>query len=311
LREGALQYTNKFDLPEPLLGFARSKRYSKGEADISVTECIGPPRINYLWRVHDNDIRIDITEEAYSMMGSAFHLIVETGAREGQCEGYLSEERLFTEAAGWTISGAIDLQLLQRANSCHIIDYKTTFIVATAKIKPEWEAQLNIYAWLVRKVKGLNVEAATICAFLRDWRANAAKLEKNYPPASIITMPVKLWSQEECQEYVEERIRIHQDTRRAFDWGEEPPECTDDERWLRDHKWAVRREGGKRALRVWDTQEEAETYLLKRVKDGKAGDKFEIEERKGEPIRCTGNYCHVAKWCSQFKKLQEQANGNA
>jgi hypothetical protein len=36
-----------------------------------------------------------------------------------------------------------------------------------------------------------------------------------------------------------------------------------------------------------------------------ASAKVFIEIRKGESVRCTGNFCGVAKWCSQFNKEQD------
>jgi hypothetical protein len=32
-----------------------------------------------------------------------------------------------------------------------------------------------------------------------------------------------------------------------------------------------------------------------------------ISVRKGEAVRCTGNFCGVSKWCTQFKKEQDNA----
>jgi hypothetical protein len=57
------------------------------------------------------------------------------------------------------------------------------------------------------------------------------------------------------------------------------------------------KKGAKRAVKLFDDLEVA----TKVCNEKKEGD-FYVEQRKGEPIRCTGNYCGVAEWCSQFKK---------
>jgi len=78
-------------------------------------------------------------------------------------------------------------------------------------------------------------------------------------------------------------------------------ECTDEERWQREDKYAVRKESNVRALRVFDNKKEAEKFL-KESKTTKDSKEYVIDERKGEPIRCTGNYCKVNEWCNQYQE---------
>ena len=40
-----MNITNKYNLPDVLLRFARNKNYSKGDAKLSVTELIDSPRV--------------------------------------------------------------------------------------------------------------------------------------------------------------------------------------------------------------------------------------------------------------------------
>jgi hypothetical protein len=45
------------------------------------------------------------------------------------------------------------------------------------------------------------------------------------------------------------------------------------------------------------------------LKDTPVKDKAFIEIRKGEAVRCTGNYCGVSQWCSQYQStLNEEQN---
>jgi hypothetical protein len=74
---------------------------------------------------------------------------------------------------------------------------------------------------------------------------------------------------------------------------------------VRETKYAVKKEGRKTAVRVYETEEEAKALLSEMT----AKDKVFIEIRKGEPVRCTGNYCSVNAWCSQYQNyLKEQEN---
>jgi hypothetical protein len=54
---------------------------------------------------------------------------------------------------------------------------------------------------------------------------------------------------------------------------------------------------------VFDTQDEADALL----KEMPEKDKGFIEIRKGEAVRCTGNFCGVSQWCSQFQNQKEQS----
>jgi hypothetical protein len=82
--------------------------------------------------------------------------------------------------------------------------------------------------------------------------------------------------------------------------GEEPPECTDEERWMRPDSWAVMKVGNKRATKVHDSRHEAEKHLANL--DGN----FVIDHRRGEPIRCTGDYCNVSAWCRQYERWKKE-----
>ncbi len=52
---------------------------------------------------------------------------------------------------------------------------------------------------------------------------------------------------------------------------------------------------------MFDVQADAEKFLKE-----KDSDEYEMVERKGEPIRCTGNYCKVSEWCNQYKKWSKE-----
>ena len=55
----------------------------------------------------------------------------------------------------------------------------------------------------------------------------------------------------------------------------------------------MKKKGNKRAQRVFDNEASAQEFI---------GDQenLEIEHREGEYVRCNGNYCGVATFCSQY-----------
>jgi hypothetical protein len=274
------------------MALATKEYYSKGKADFSVTEIISPPRIQRLRKKHFDEIEQDVADMLWSLLGSALHVVAE----RGQTENHITEERLNTEIDGVTLSGAIDLQKTTDSGTV-ITDYKFTSAWAIRQDKFEWEAQQNIYAWLVTRVKKETVSSIQICAMIRDWSRRDAAFKPDYPPAPIQVLELNLWPLERTEAYIMERLQMHRLAKVADDWGDALPECTDDERWMRTTQYAVKREGRKTAIRVLDSEEEAKELAEK--------EKGFVEIRKGEAIRCANNFCGVNQWCSQFNQGED------
>ena len=295
-----MKTTNKYDLPEFLMRVSKKKRYSKGNADESATGLIRSPRISRLNAQHYKEMEKDISDEIWSMLGTSFHELAALGA-DGE---YLPEERLFMKREGWTISGAIDLQKIgmhEGKTSVIIKDYKMTTVYGWQKEKPEWGQQQNIYGELVRQCKGWHVAGIEIIGLLRDWRKSEVERTKDYPPAPIQVMPLEVWDTETALEYIDERIRVHQDAMGRESFGETLPPCSDEERWAQPSKWAVMKNDNARATKVFETEAAAQEGLKFYEEKAKRGDKFVIEHRPGTFSRCEGDWCGVARWCDQFK----------
>ena len=289
-----MKITNKHNVPETLVALASREYYSKGKSDYSVTEIISPPRIQRLRRKHHDEMEQDVSEMLWSLLGSALHVVAE----RGQHEGYTTEERLYAEIDGVILSGAIDIQK-STPEGILITDYKFTSAWALRQDKFEWEAQQNIYAWLVRKVKKTPVVGVQICALIRDWSRREAAVKADYPQAPIQVIDLPLWDMDRTATYITERLNAHRESKVAADWETELPFCTEDERWMRETQYAVKREGRKTAIRVFDNEQEAKDLAEK--------EKGFVEIRKGEAIRCTGNFCGVNQWCSQYQaSLKDQ-----
>jgi hypothetical protein len=278
--------TNKYGVPQPLVTLASKEYYSKGESDYSTTEIMSPPKINRLREQYKDQIKMDVSDMLWSLVGSALHVVMERGVTEG----WAMEERLFKDVDGVTVSGQIDIQE-ETPEGIIIHDYKLTSAWAVMKSKVEWQQQLNIYKWLVETVKRKKVVGLKICAMVRDFSRHDKR--EGYPPASITMIDIPMWDSVTTEAYIRERLNMHRDAKVSVDFGDELAPCSDVERWQSETIYAVKREGRKSAIRLFKTIEEANELAEK--------EKGYVETRLGEPIRCTGNYCGVAEWCDQYQ----------
>ena len=289
-----MKITNKYGVPAPLLTLASKEYYSKGASQYSVTELLSSPQIRRLQERFHDQMEQDVSDMLWAMLGSALHVVME----RGETPGYVSEERLFAEVGGTTISGQIDLQEVT-AFGVTIIDYKFTSSWAVMQEeKKEWVEQLNLYKWLVETVKGQKVVGLKICAFIRDFSRHDTR--ENYPKAPITMVDIPVWDSAKTNAFVNSRLDAHQQSKVDRDFGDDLQPCTDEDRWMKETIYAVKKQGRKTAVRVFKTMEEA-------VELAKEKDHY-VETRPGEPVRCTGNYCGVADYCDQFKRWKAGFN---
>ena len=292
--------TNKYNLPQTFVNIMKRPTYTKGKANLSATEIINSPRIVQLRKLHEDKIETDVTEMVWSIFGTAIHGVLEHGGDDN----HLVEERLHAVVDGWAISGAIDLQIINEDGTVTINDYKTCAAWSVMNEKIDWEYQLNIYAWLVEKVKQVTVDKLEIVAIIRDWSRRDAATRQGYPDAPIKVIPIQLWSFEHRQKFIEDRINEHSNALFELETGEELPPCTPEQMWEKQTTYAVKKIGGVKARNVCSTKEEAATKIAE------YGAGYEIEVRKGERTRCA-NFCSVRDFCSQWREyeiLQQQSS---
>jgi len=281
-----MKITNKQNLPAPIVALLSRNYYSKGSSQYSVTELMSPPKIRRLREQYDGEMEIDVTKMIASQLGTFMHGKLE--AKE--VEGYTNEERIFTEVDGVVISGAIDLQQ-QVEGGVVIIDYKFVKAWSVKQGKDDWTTQLNIYKWLVESVKRVPVKGLQICAIIKDYSAHDTS--EGYPEAEAVMIDIPMWDSVTTEAYVRKRLEMHRNAKVNHEFGEELQACTDEERWMSETVFAVKREGRKSAIRLFKTIEEA-TELAEK-------EKGYVETRQGEPKRCTGDFCGVSKWCKQYQ----------
>jgi len=286
---------NRHDLPRAYAEAIGRNQRTPQPKTISVTELLKPPQALALERLHHAEIEADVADFLPQFFGTAIHHWLD---RHG--DGSFHEQTLRTEVDGWTVHGTPDSLEWLGVEDGRLIDWKTTTVRALAIDRSEWEQQTNLYAYLVRLAGLPPVTGITIWVFLRDWDRGAMARDTAYPRAGIVRRDVPLWSAQEADAFLTQRLALH----RAAQEDGDVPECTDEERWVRTRYALVKRENG-RATRLFDTTDEARAFAESLVKPLQHwADWYSVERRDGPPIRCQ-NYCAAAPWCAQWARVRE------
>ena len=299
-----MKFTNASNLPLAIERAVSNDPYDSSGSDISTTRLIAPPRIRVLEKRNYDLLEEDVSDRIFSLLGQSVHHIIERAKTRKE----LSEKRLFYKdekiTNGWTLSGAFDL--LNREG--HLTDFKVTsawqVVHALKEGKPDWENQLNVLDFLCRKNPNelinyktkIKVKRLSVMAILRDWSLFQTMRSDNYPRKQVAMIPIRRWTEEEQDNYVRERIKIHQNAEKVS----KLPLCTATERWRKEDQFAVMKSGRKSALRLLDTKQLALDYL--KSQNMVEGTGCSIVERKGEDVRCQ-HYCKVNQFCDYFMKV--------
>ena len=291
-----MKLTNNYGMPETILNVIARPQYSKGKANMSVTELLNSPRIVQLKRKHWEELTEDAADMVWSIFGTAIHNILE----HGKGDTHIVEERIHIELDGMRISGAIDLQELVE-DGIILSDYKTTSAWAVMNEKQDWHNQLNSYAYLVEAAKRIPVTKLQIVAIVRDWSRRDAATREGYPKAPIVVIDIPLWPYTHREAYIRDRISLHGDALFEMETDGDMPDCTPEETWEKPTSYALKKDGNVRAKSVHETSEAAEKALADATEKAKKGEKFLIEVREGDRTRCS-SFCQVAGMCSQYQK---------
>lgn len=277
-----MRITNRSNLPEAIVRAVMNDKYTRGDADYSVTGLLKPPRISALERMHADELEEDVSDRVWALFGQAIHSILERSEIEA-----IAEKRLYASINGVRVSGQMDRFVLKDG---HLTDYKTTSVWKILKGTPtEYIEQENSYAELIRQ-NNAPITKMDVVALLRDWSKREALRNEFYPKTQVETIPIPLWPQAEAYDFLSTRIKLHESAKKDL------PLCSDEDRWATQAKWAVMKKGRKSAVRLLDSKEAAEE-MASSQKDGY------VEFRPGENKRCE-SYCAVAKFCSQYQALK-------
>lgn len=280
-----MNITNESGLPESIVKLVSFDGYEQhGPGVVSVTTLTRPPQINYLEAKHAAELTEDAADRIWATYGTLMHTALQHAAPE-HC---LVEERMTIGpyAGNWSVTGQPDLY---DPTTKILTDFKFVSVWAMMDgIKPEWEFQLNAYAELLR-CHGHEVDSLQIVTLYRDWSKTRA-FEHGYPQQQAAVHHVSMWPRYFVEQELERLTQEYADAMQG-----KVRDCTPEERWHKEDKWAAVKRGNKKAARLLDSEDAARQWGLDNIGFGA----FTIEHRPGADPRCE-NYCAVSAVCPQF-----------
>jgi hypothetical protein len=288
--------TNIYDLPEPLVQAVMNDKYSPGHSDYTTSQLAGTPARQWaLKRKHWFEITEDVSDRIYSLSGQSKHVVLERAAEFCEQYEYLAEKRFYIQRSGKTVGGQIDLYDKRQGI---LYDWKETSVyVSYLSLKEEWIAQGNINRLLLIE-NGYEVNQITNIALYRDWKKSLVGSTEKYPPHQVAKFEIPIWPEGMTESFISSRIAEFEAAKKEL------PECSDSERWKAPDVWALTKVGGKKALKLFETEAEALSHMEIFNIPG------EITLRPGVNKRCQ-SYCVCLPFCEQAKRLgvKEQDDG--
>ena len=318
----ALEYTNKNNVSLALAVFLMYDNYEYDERpnSISATGLIKPLRQLVLSKQNPALLKtVDIADLVATRMGSAIHKGCEDawtdpenvknalkvlGASEdainnikinppyvkpGETPVYV-EQRAEKEIIDFIISGKYDLVLDGTLN-----DYKSTSVWTYIfdSNADSYVKQGSIYKWL--SPDKITSDYININYIFTDWSAAKAREKKDYPQQRVLTKQYPLWSVEETENWIMNKIEAY---KALADTPQEGlPECTKEELWASDTTYKYYKNPNKldRSTKNFDIMDEA---LIRKSTDGDVGI---IKTVPGEVKAC--RYCPVISTCTQAETM--------
>jgi hypothetical protein len=201
------------------------------------------------------------------------------------------EQRIEKEIDDFIISGKYDLVLDGTLN-----DYKSTSVWSYIydSNADSYIKQGSIYKWL--SPDKITDSYMNINYIFTDWSAAKARMDtKSYPQQRVLTKQYPLWSIEETQNWIQNKLaqyKLHSNTPQ-----EGLLECTDEELWATEETFKYYKNPNKldRSTKNFKTMNEA---LVRKSADGDVGI---IKTVPGEVKAC--RYCPVIGICTQAETM--------
>lgn len=294
-----MKIKNETGLPQPLVAIAEKLVNEHPVFDnsvYSVTELFKSEQQAVLSRRNPDKVEMDIQDTFSMWNGTAIHNLLEDTADRDR---YITEERIKEEIApSLFISGAFDL--LDKSD-WSLYDYKTTKVATYNKMMSgsddKWLKQLYAYADMIELKFGRRPMKATIIAMLTDHSKIKASTQPGYPSNPIMQITWKLDDPELQEMFRAERCSKAERFRHLMETGEEPEPCTYGDCWCKED-YAVMKSGSKRALKVFDNEDEARSALKG------LGEGYRLFHRVSDYMNCR-NYCQCRSFCKQWERIKD------
>ena len=284
-----MKVTNRLHLPEAFVKAVSVERHNKAGCYSATTLNKGTKEV-ILQERHWDEFSVDAADQVWATFGTAVHAIMEKYE-----DGNFHEETFDIAVSNSRVTGTVDSYDMEHGI---INDWKTASVFKVMHGDfSDWYKQGMTYAWLLKQ-NGLDVRHCRFIALLKDHSKSKAKTDASYPqsPVFIYEFDVTPEELQQTGERITAKVKAIEAAEKQGDDDIEP--CTPEERWADGDKWAVMKNGRKTAVRVFDTEIDAENCA------GELGNSHYVEHRPAVSRKC-GDYCLCKDFCSFYKKEQE------
>ena len=280
-----MKVTNRLHLPEAFVKAVSVERHNKSGCYSATTLNKGTKEI-ILQERHWDEFTVDAADSVWATFGTAVHAIMEKYE-----DGNFHEEKFDIAVSKSRVTGVVDSYDMERGI---INDWKTASVYKIMKDDfSDWYKQGMTYAWLLKQ-NGLDVRRCRFIALLKDHSMTKAKTDHTYPQSPVFVYEFEVTPEEleQAGERIVAKVKAIEEAETQADDDIEP--CTAEERWADGEKWAVMKNGRKTAVRVFDTEIDAENCA------GELGNSHYVEHRPAVSRKC-GDYCLCKNFCNFYK----------
>ena len=280
-----MKVTNRLHLPEAFVKAVSVERHNEAGCYSATTLNKGTKEI-ILQERHWDEFTVDAADSVWATFGTAVHAIMEKYE-----DGNFHEEKFDIAVSKSRVTGVVDSYDMERGI---INDWKTASVYKIMKGDfSDWYKQGMTYAWLLKQ-NGLEVRRCRFIALLKDHSMTKAETDSSYPQAPVFTYEFEVTPEELEQTGARITAKVKDIEAAEFLSDDDIEPCTAEERWADGEKWAVMRNGRKTAIRVFDTEIDAENCA------GELGNSHYVEHRPAVSRKC-GKYCLCKDFCSFYR----------
>ncbi len=276
-----MRITNALNLPAGIIKAVSTEKHNAPRCLSATTLLQGVKQI-ILTERHWDALVDDVADRIWALWGTAVHSLLQ---HEGEDD--FTEQDMQHTVGTVTITGRIDNYNMKTGTIC---DYKTASVnkVRFADFS-DWHTQGMVYAWLLSHNK-FPVSRCRFIALLKDHSKTEAARDRQYPqnPVFVYEFPVTHAELFTIGAFIRSKASDYE--RYLLVDDNAIPPCLPHERWEKPSRFAVKKEGRERAVRVFDTKAEAD----ERAAELGAG--HFVEHRAGSSTKCE-HYCLCAAYC--------------
>lgn len=286
-----MKVTNRLHLPAAFVQAVSVERHNKAGCYSATTLNKGTKEI-ILQERHWEEFTVDAADNVWAVFGTAVHAILEK-----YNDGNFHEEKFDIAVGNSRVTGVVDSYDMERGI---IADWKTASVYKVMKGDfSDWHKQGMTYAWLLKQ-NGLDVRRCRFIALLKDHSKSKAKTDATYPQSPVFVYEFEVTPEEltATGDRIKAKVQDIEAAEQTADDDIDP--CTAEERWADGDKYAVMKNGRKTAVRVFDTQADADACA------GELGNSHYVEHRPAVSRKC-GDYCLCKDFCNFYRQEQGAA----